>query len=389
MALPLVYNIESVRARWTTTIVAILGIAGTVGVFIAMLALATGFQAALVTSGSRNNAMFRRAGATMEMDSAVSLEELRIIEDAPEVARGPGGPLVSSEVVVVAALPLKQTGTDANVQVRGLTPRALEVHDNVRVVQGRFFQPGLFELVVGGNATNSYSGLALGDSVKLGGSSWTVVGIFDAGGSAFDSEIWADADLLNPTYQRPRGVSQTVVVRLTSENSLEPLKARMEADPRMHARPERETEYYAKASQAMTGLITRLGSMVAVVMGIGAIFAALNTMYSAVAERAREIATLRALGFAGWSIVLAFLFEALFIATVGGIVGCLAVLPLNGLATSALNFQTFSHLAFAFQVTPLLLLVGLGFALAMGVMGGLPPAIRAARQPVTVALRDL
>jgi putative ABC transport system permease protein len=389
MALPLVYNIESVRARWTTTIVAILGIAGTVGVFIAMLALATGFQAALVTAGSRSNAMFRRAGATMEMDSAVTLDELRIIEDAPEVARGPGGPLASSEVVVVAALPLKQTGTDANVQVRGLTPRALEVHDNVHVVQGRFFQPGLFELVVGRNATNSYSGLALGDSVKLGGSTWKVVGIFDAGGSAFDSEIWADADLLNPTYQRPRGVSQTVVVRLTSEDSLEPLKARMEGDPRMHARAERETEYYAKASQAMTGLITSLGTMVAVVMGIGAIFAALNTMYSAVAERAREIATLRALGFAGSSIVLAFLFEALFISTVGGVIGCLAVLPLNGLTTSALNFQTFSHLAFAFQVTPLLLLIGLGFALAMGVMGGLPPAIRAARQPVTVALRDL
>jgi len=389
MALPILYNIESVRARWKTTIVAILGIAGTVGVFIAMLALARGFQAALVTSGSPRNAMLRRAGATMEMDSAITLEELRIIEDAPEVARGPAGPLASPEVVVVAALPLKKSGTDANVQVRGLTPRALEVHDNVRVVEGRFFQPGLFELVVGRNATNSYSGLALGDVVKLGGSSWTVVGIFDAGGSAFDSELWADADLLNPTYQRPRGVSQTVVVRLQSENSLEAFKARMEGDPRMHARAERETEYYARASQAMTGLITVLGSMVAVVMGIGAVFAALNTMYSAVAERTREIATLRALGFGGVSIVVSFLFEAVFIAAVGGIIGCVAVLPINGLTTGTLNWQTFSHLAFAFRITPLLLAFGLGFALLMGVAGGLPPAVRAARLPVTVALRDL
>ena len=389
MALPLVYNIESVRVRWKTTIVAVLGIAGTVGVFIAMLALARGFEATLVTSGSPLNAMFRRAGATSEMDSAVTLEEVRIIEDAPEVAQGPAGPLVSPEVVVVAALPLKKSGTDANVQVRGVGPRALDVHDQVRMTQGRFFKPGLFELVVGRNATNSYSGVALGDTVKLGGSDWKVVGIFDAGGSALDSEIWADADLLNPTYQRPKGISQTVVARLRSEGALEGLKARAEGDPRLRARPERETEYYAKASQNLTQLITVLGSMVAVVMAIGAVFAALNTMYSAVAERSREVATLRALGFGGGSIVLSFTFEALFIAFVGAVVGCVAVLPVNGLTTSTLNFQTFSHLAFAFQVTPGLLAIGVAFALLMGLLGGVPPALRAARMPVTVALRDL
>jgi putative ABC transport system permease protein len=389
MALPVVYNIESVRVRWKTTIVAILGIAGTVGVFIAMLALAKGFEATLVTSGSPVNAMFRRAGATSEMDSAITLEELRLIEDAPEVARGAAGPLVSPEVVVVAALPLKKSGTDANVQIRGVTPRALEVHDNVHITTGRFFQPGLFELVVGKNATNSYSGVALGDSVKLGGSAWKVVGTFEAGGSALDSEIWVDADLLNPTYQRPKGISQTVVARLQSAGSLEALKARAEGDPRLKARPERETEYYARASQGLTQLVTILGSMVAIVMGIGAVFAALNTMYSAVAERAREVATLRALGFGGGSIVLSFTFEALFIAFVGAIVGCLAVLPVNGLTTSTLNWQTFSHLAFAFRVTPPLLGIGIVFALLMGLAGGVPPALRAARMPVTAALRDL
>jgi putative ABC transport system permease protein len=389
MALPVVYNIESVRVRWKTTIVAILGIAGTVGVFIAMLALAKGFEATLVTSGSPVNAMFRRAGATSEMDSAITLEELRLIEDAPEVARGTAGPLVSPEVVVVAALPLKKSGTDANVQIRGVTPRALEVHDNVHITAGRFLQPGLFELVVGKNATNSYSGVALGDTVKLGGSTWKVVGTFEAGGSALDSEIWVDADLLNPTYQRPKGISQTVVARLQSAGALDALKARAEGDPRLKARPERETEYYARASQGLTQLVTILGSMVAIVMGIGAVFAALNTMYSAVAERSREVATLRALGFGGGSIVLSFTFEALFIAFVGALVGCLAVLPVNGLTTSTLNWQTFSHLAFAFRVTPSLLGIGILFALLMGLAGGVPPALRAARMPVTAALRDL
>jgi len=305
------------------------------------------------------------------------------------LAKGASGPLASAEVVVLAALPLKKSGTDANVQVRGVTPRALEVHDNVRVTAGRFFQPGLFELAVGRNATSSYSGLDLGDSIKLGGSSWTVVGIFDAGGSALDSEIWADADLLNPTYQRPKGIAQTVVARLTSEATFDALKARVEKDPRLRARPERETEYYARVSQGMTQLITVLGSMVAVVMGVGAVFAALNTMYSAVAERAREVATLRALGFGGGSIVLSFTLESLFIALVGALLGCAAVLPVNGLTTSTLNFQTFSHLAFAFRVTPPLLGVGILFALLMGVAGGVPPALRAARMSITAALRDL
>jgi len=389
MALPVVYNVESIRVRWKTTIVAITSIAGTVGVFIAMLALAKGFQATLITSGSPQNAMFRRAGATSEMDSAVTLDEIRVIEDAPEVARDSAGALVSPEVVVVAALPLKKSGTDANVLFRGVTPRAPDVHDNVHITGGRFFQAGLFELVVGKNATMSYSGLALDSMVNLGGNSWKVVGTFDAGGSALDSEIWADADLVNPTYKRPTGISQTVVARLESPDALEKLKARAEGDPRLKARPERETDYYAKTSQNLTTLITILGTMVAVVMGIGAVFAALNTMYSAVAERSREVATLRALGFPGGSIVVSFTFEALLIALVGAIVGCLVVLPINGLTTSTLNFQTFSHLAFAFQVTPPLMVVGIGFALLMGLLGGVFPALRAARMPITKALRDL
>jgi putative ABC transport system permease protein len=389
VALPLVYNVESVRVRWTSTIVAVLGIAGSVGVFVAMLALARGFQAALVSSGSPQNTMIRRAGATSEMDSAITLEQLRVIQDAPEVARDPDGPLVSPEVVVVAALPLKKAGTDANVQLRGVSPKALAVHDKVRVVEGRFFTPGLFELVVGRNARDAYRGLGPGEVVKLGGSDWTVVGSFDAGGSAFDSEIWADANLVNAAYQRPTGIHQSVTARLRTEDAVTPLDQRFAADPRMRVRVERETEYYRRASQMMTTFITVLGSMVAAVMALGAVFAALNTMYSAVAERSREIATIRALGFGEGAVVVSFVVEALLVAAVGGLVGCLAALPLNGLVTQTMNFQTFSHLSFAFQITPPVIGAGMLFALFMGLVGGLPPAIRAARLPVAVALRDL
>jgi len=389
MALPLIYNFESVRVRWASTVVAVLGIAGSVGVFVAMLALARGFQAALVSSGSEHNAMVRRAGATSEMDSAITLEQLHAIEDSTEVKRGADGPLVSPEVVVVAALPLKKTGTDAMVQLRGVSLKALAVHDKVKIVDGRFFTPGLFELTVGKNAKDAYRGVAVGDEVKLGGTVWKVVGSFDAGGSAFDSEIWLDANLLNATYQRPTGIHQSVAARLAGDDAVGALERRFATDPRMKVRVERETDYYKRASQQMTTFITVLGSLVALVMALGAVFAALNTMYSAVAERSREIATIRALGFGEGAVVLSFVIEALLVALAGGIVGCLAALPLNGLVTQTLNFQTFSHLSFAFRVTPEVVGWGIAFALFMGLVGGLPPAVRAARVPVVVALRDL
>ncbi len=389
MAIPFAYNVRSVRARWVSSVVAVLGIAGTVGVFVAMMAMARGFKATLVASGSPGNALVRRAGATAEMESSVELQQVRVIEDAPEVGRGADGPLVSAEVVVVAAFPLKATGTDANVQVRGVSPRVLAVRENVRVAAGRFFRPGLPELVVGRNATNAYAGLGLGEHVRFGGGDWTVVGIFDAGGSAFDSELWCDADVLNQVYQRPRGIFQSVTAHLSSPGAFGAFKQRLSSDPRLTVQVDREIDYYEKQSRQISTLIVVLGSLVAVVMGIGAVFAALNTMYSAVAERGREVATLRALGFGVGSVVLSFVFESLLIAFLGGLLGCVLVLPLNGLTTGTMNWQTFSHLAFAFRITPELLLGGVGFALAMGVAGGLPPAFRAARSPVAAALRGL
>jgi putative ABC transport system permease protein len=388
-AIPLVYNVESVRERWASAIVAILGIAGTVSVFVAMLAMSRGFQATMVRSGSDDNAMIRRAGATSEMDSSVSIADLRVIEDAPGVAKDGSTSLVSPEVVVVAAMPLKATGTDANVQIRGVTPRALQVHRTVRVAEGRFIQPSLPELVVGRNAVNSYAGLGLGETVRFGGVEWKVVGIFDANRSAFDSEVWCDAGVLNQAYMRPVSSYQSATARLVSADALEGVKKTLTTDPRLQVQVDRETEYYQKESQMLTALITGLGSLVAIVMGVGAVFGALNTMYAAVAERAREIATLRAVGFPARSVIMSFVFEALFIALLGGLLGCLVVLPINGLTTGTMNWQTFSHMSFAFRITPALLGVGVLFALAMGIMGGVPPAIRAARLPVASALRDL
>jgi putative ABC transport system permease protein len=389
MAIPLSYNLNSLRVRWTSSVVAVLGIAGTVGVFVAMLSLAKGFKATLLASGSPHNAIVLRGGATSEMESAVNLDSLRVIEDAPGVARGPDGPLVSPEVVVIAAFPLKATGTDANVQVRGVSPKALRVRDTVKVVQGQFFQPGLNQLVVGRNVAATYAGFDPGSSVKFGGGTWTVVGVFDAGGSAFDSEVWCDANVLNSVYKRPPNIYQAATVRLESPEALTRFKDALSSDPRVTLDPQREIEYYDKQSRAITRLITVLGSMVAVVMGIGAIFGALNTMYSAVAERAREIATMRALGFGTGSVVTSFVFESVCIALVGGLIGCIVVLPLNGFTTGTMNWQTFSHMAFAFRITPLLLLWGLLFALAMGLLGGVPPALRAARARISVALREL
>jgi putative ABC transport system permease protein len=390
VTIPVVYNVRSLGARWTSTVVAVLGIAGTVGVFVAMLSLARGFEATLVASGSARNALVRRAGATSEMDSSVMLEQVRVVQDAPGVEReGGAGPLVSPEVVVIASFPLKGRGTEGNAQVRGVSLKALAVRPTVKIVAGRAFEPGLSELLVGRNVSASYEGLELGQTVKFGGGAWTVVGVFDSGGTAYDSELWCDYSVLRQVYQRPLNMFQSATVRLTSPEALTEFKDALTSDPRVTVQVDREIDYYAKQSRQLTTLITVLGSIVAVVMGIGAVFGALNTMYSAVSERSREIATLRALGFGSGSVVTSFVIESLFIALVGGLLGCVVVLPLNGLTTGTINWQTFSHLAFAFRVTPDLLAMGIGFALAMGLIGGVPPAVRAARAPIAAALREL
>jgi putative ABC transport system permease protein len=284
---------------------------------------------------------------------------------------------------------LISSGTDANVQVRGDSPNVMRIRNFVRIAKGRMFNPGINELIVGKNASTTYTGLTVGNTVKFGGSPWQVVGVFDAGGSAFDSEIWCDGAILNQVLKRPENIFQSVTVHLVSPGTFQQFKDAITADPRLNVDVTREIDYYAKQSTQMTTLITVLGGVVASIMAIGAVFAGLNTIYSAVAERGREIATMRALGFSAIAVVMSFLFEALLISFVGGIVGCVAVLPLNGLTTATINWQTFSSLAFAFKITPELLVEGIFFALAMGIVGGLLPAIRAANTPVATALREL
>jgi putative ABC transport system permease protein len=387
--LPLVYNLESLRARWHGAVVAILGIAGTVAVFIATLALANGFRATLVASGSPQNAIVRRAGATAEMDSLLTLEQVHVIEDSRHVARDAAGPLVSPEVVSLAVFASRLEGSDTNVQVRGVGPRVLAVRPNLKLVKGRFLTLGTNEAIVGRNAAASYQGLDYGATITLAGRPWTVVGIFDTGGSALDSEVWCDALLLDQAYQRPAGVFQSVTARLADPGSIEAFRQAILADPRMTAQVDRETAYYEKASVQLTALILAVGVPVVLVMGLGSVFGALNTMYSAVAERGREVATLRAIGFGAGAVILSFGLEAMLIALVGGALGALLALPVNGLTTGTMNFQTFSHLSFAFRVTAQVVAAGIGFALLMGVVGGLPPAIRASRLKVADALRDL
>ena len=388
-SVPIYYNLRSIKARWTSAIVAVLGIAGTVGVFVAMLSLANGFKATLVASGSPGNALILRAGSPTEMMGGVTLASVRVVQDEPGVARDASGPLVTQEVVGVMPFPLISTGTDANVQVRGVSSNVLRVRTFAKITEGRMFQPGLSEIVVGKNASKSYVGLTVGNLVQFGGGRWQVVGIFDAGGSAFDSEIWCDAKLLNEILKRPDNVFQSITVHLESPQAFQQFKDAVTSDPRMNVDVTREVDYYAKQSTVMTRLITVLGGLVAAIMAIGAIFGALNTMYSAISERGREIATMRAVGYSGWNVVLSFLFEALLISFIGGIIGCVAVLPLNGLTTNTMNFQTFANVAFAFRITFDLLLLGVVFGLVMGVLGGLLPAIRAASRPVAVALREL
>jgi putative ABC transport system permease protein len=284
---------------------------------------------------------------------------------------------------------MKSTGTDANAQVRGISQNVLKVRKNIKMVKGRFLTPGLNELVVGTRATQLYSGLDLNSTIDFGGTSWTVVGIFDAGGSAFDSETWCDANNLIQTYKRQPDEFQSVTVRLTSADAFDSLKNAISADPRLTMSVEREIEYYARQSEGLTKLIKVLGFLVASVMALGAIFGAINTMYSAVSARTVEIATLRALGFSGRHIITSFVTESVLISLIGGLIGIILVIPVNHQTASTMNWQTFSQVSFSFLITPTFMAEGLIFAAVMGLIGGLFPAVRASRLPIVPALRGL
>jgi len=384
-----VLNLRTIPQRMGSSVVAVVGIAGVVTVFVAVLSTAEGFRSTMQSTGSPDMAVVMRAGSDSEMVSVLSRDDVRIISEAAGVRRGENGPMASGELFVIVDLPKRSTNSTANVSMRGVGPNAFAVRPNVKIVQGRAFETGRNELIVGRNAASQFAGTEVGRTLKFGRAEWAVVGVFDAGGTVSDSELWCDAAVLQPVYQRGT-TFQTVYARLESPGAFTAFKDALTSDPRVNLTIQRETDYYAEQSQMITRLISTIGVGIALLMGVGAVFGAVNTMYTAVAARTREIATLRALGFGGGPVVVSVLAESLLLALIGGVIGgALAYAGFNGFRTTTMNFQTFSQVAFAFAVKPGLILSGLVYALVMGLLGGLLPALRAARLPVVAALREL
>jgi putative ABC transport system permease protein len=334
-------------------------------------------------------AIVLRKGSTDEMGSGLSQEQTRIIADAPGVRRAGQVPVVSPELYQVVDVPMRSTGTGANVPLRGVSQSAAKLRQGFRIVQGRDFVPGNFEVIVGSGAARQFTGLEVGRTIRWGTTDWLVAGMFEDRGSVAQSEIWTDASVLQGAYNR--GTSfQSMRVQLTSASAFGTFKAALTTDPRLNVTVSTEKEYYAKQAEAMTGLITTIGTAIASLMGLGAIFAALNTMYSAVSSRTREIATLRALGFSSGPVVISVLTEGLLLGLLGGAVGAaISYFAFDGLRTSTMNFSTFSQITFAFDVTPQLLATALTYALILGLLGGSLPGVRAARLPITTGLREL
>ena len=382
-------NIRTIGQRLGSSAATVVGVMGVVGVLVAVLSIAEGFRRTLVSAGSPDTAIVLRSGSDSEMTSGLTRDVTRIIAEAPGVARSTQGPIASSELYVVVDVPKSSTGTDANVPLRGVQPAAFQVRDEVKIVEGRNFEPGRNEIIVGKAASSEFAGLQVGDKKRWGGNEWTVVGHFSANGALAESEIWCDAGVLQPAYRRG-STFQAVYAKLESPQAFDRFKDTLTTDPRLDVKVIRETEYYEAQSQTLNQIIRGLGVSIAVVMAFGAIFGALNTMYSAVASRTREVATLRALGYGSGPVVISVLLESLALALLGGILGgAVAHAAFNGYQAATMNWSTFSQVAFAFAVTPPLLVLGIIFALFIGLFGGLFPAIRAARMPVASALREL
>jgi putative ABC transport system permease protein len=370
------------------TVLAIGGIALVVAVFITLIALYNGFRTALASTGTLDNGIFVQRGSQSELTSGIPQDDVEFLTADDRVARDEQGrPLASRELVVAATLPRQGSDLDVNVQVRGVSPRAFVVRNGIRIVSGRGLHPGLNEIIVGRRLAERVDGVALGDVVRMKNRDWQVVGVFSASGSSFESELWGDLDVMAAAFNRVGGY-QSLTVRMRDPRELPAWAAQVEASPRLQLQLKPERQYYDDQAGPVGTALLGLALFVAVVMGIGAVFGAMNTMYAVVAQRTREIATLRALGFRRRSILMAFLIESVLIAAVAGLIGCAFGLFANWLPTAATGNVTFSELAFAFTVTPQSLAVGMTFALVMGFAGGLLPAIRAALLPITKALRD-
>jgi len=383
------FGLLSLPQRRGSVAAAVFGIAGVVAVLVGVLSMGAGFRRAMVASGAPDAAIVLRSGADSEMVSGFFRESTRIIADAPGVAHTEQGALASAELFVIINLPKRSTGTDANVPMRGVEQAALKVRDKLKLVEGRMFDWGKNEVIVGVGAAAEFAGLDLDGKLRVGRREWPIVGIFSAGGGTAESEIWTDATVLQAAYHRG-DTFQSVYVKLVSPGSFLGFKDALTTDPRLNVKVLRQMEYYAEQSTAVNRLITTLGYLVAALMAVGAVFGALNTMYSSVSSRTREIATLRALGFGSGAVVVSVMIESLALALVGGAVGAVvAYLTFNGLHTATMNWNSFSQVTFAFAVTPELLVQGIVWAVVIGLIGGLFPALRGARLPIAAALREL
>jgi ABC-type lipoprotein release transport system permease subunit len=385
MKIPLIYNLRSIMQRPASTVMTAVSIGLVVAVFVAMLALATGFRAALAKTGSPDNVIVLRQGAQDELSSGISRETARTIATFPHVAAGADGrPLVSPEIYVLLN-PDRKTGGIGNVVARGVDDRAFEVRKGVRIVAGRKFNSGASEVIIGRRIAERFVNMDIGDSLEFGGRKWTVVGHFASDGSGFESEVWGENEQFMPVFRGE--VYQSVIFRLGPGATLDEVKRAMETDPRIQVSVRDEQDFYTSQSGILSTTLKIMAVFISAIMSIGAIFGAVNTMYAAVASRAPEIAVLLTLGFKPRSVLASFLSEAAVIALIGGVLGCVFALPINGIATSTTNWQSFSEVAFAFRVTPALLLDGVIFSVVMGVVGGFFPAWRASRLPVIQALR--
>jgi len=383
-------NIRSIRARLGSSSVAVIGIAGVVLVFVAVLSIAEGVSATMKASGDPDVVLVLRAGSDTEMTSGLAGDATRIIQDAPGIARDESGaPMTSPELFVVVDHPLKRSGSPGNVPLRGVTQEAFKVHDRLKIVDGRNFQWGQNEIIAGRAATRQFVGLTVGRTLKWGENNWTLVGVFEDGGSIAESELWCDVKVLQPAYRRGNSY-QSVYARLASADAFRQLKDSLTSNPQLQVSAMRAPDYYGSQTETLQTIIRTIGGIIAILMGVGAVFGAVITMYTAVASRTREIATLRALGFGSIPVVFSVLVESALLAIVGGILGgAVAWLAFNGYETATMNFQSFSQMVFKFAVTPKLLATALFYALIMGLIGGMLPAIRAARLPVVTALREL
>jgi putative ABC transport system permease protein len=387
MALPLSYNVRNVRHRWQVTLLAVSGIALVVAVFTVLMAMSEGFSRALRSTGRPDNAMIVQRGSASELTSWIPIDQRNLILVRDEVARdAEGQPLASPEDVVVTNKP-KRDGSPTNVTVRGVTPRAFEVRGGIKILDGRKFTPGLYEVIVGDKIARRVRGLELGSSVKLQKREWKVVGSFSSQGGAFESEIWGDADIMGVDFGRTGGYN-AMSVRLKPGADVASLDHWIRSNPQMQLQAVSERKYYDDQAGPLAKILRQLATFVAVIMAVGAVFGAMNTMYSIVAARTREIGTLRALGFSRRAILFSFVVESVTLALVGGAIGCLLAVPMNGYSTGTGQTQSFSEIAFAFRITPGIVMASVAFAVVMGVIGGLLPSVRAARLPITSALRE-